>query len=73
MKNKQDELLVYKEENKELRKLLWLRHAIGHILYGDDGELQCNTCQIDFKEDSVDEISMKFLKQNMKKIRSNQS
>lgn len=45
------------QENKELRKLLWLMHH-DHFqyLYGDDGELQCAKCMIDFKRDSVKKI-----------------
>jgi len=35
---------------KELRELLWLRHGCDFkYLYGDDGEMQCSKCQIDFK------------------------
>lgn len=47
--------MTYEEENKELRKLLWLRHGCMG-LYGDDGEMQCSKCMIDFKRDSVDKI-----------------
>lgn len=33
-----------------LRKLLWLRHGCEvSALYGDDGEMQCSSCGIDFK------------------------
>ena len=45
-----------KQENKELRKLLWLRHGCTS-LYGDDGEMQCNSCMIDFKRDSIKSIA----------------
>jgi hypothetical protein len=32
------------------RELLWLRHGCPrHMLYGDDGEMQCNHCMADFK------------------------
>ena len=49
------------KENKELRKLLWLRHGCSFFdLYGDDGEIQCTSCMIDFKRDSVENISRKF-------------
>jgi len=45
------------EENKELRKLLWLRHGCEiSRLYGDDGEMQCGYCMIDFKRDSLQQI-----------------
>jgi hypothetical protein len=44
------------EENMELRKLLWLNH--GHSqLYGDDGEMQCHECGLDFKRDPVARIA----------------
>lgn len=48
-----------------LRHLLWLNHgcSIG-VLYGDDGELQCNNTEkhipIDFKRDTEDEIERKM-------------
>jgi hypothetical protein len=43
------------KENWLLREMVWLNH--GHQgLYGDDGELQCNECPLDFKRDSVDHI-----------------
>jgi len=44
-----------------LRKLLFLRHGCSiPDLYGDDGELQCNKCMIDFKRDSAELIEKKF-------------
>lgn len=42
-------------EELELRKLLWLRHGCSG-LYGDDGEMQCSACLIDFKRMSAREI-----------------
>jgi len=48
-------------ENKLLRKLLWLRHGCPvHILYGDDGEIQCGKCLIDFKRSPAEEIEAVF-------------
>jgi hypothetical protein len=48
-----------------LRKLLWLHHGCPrHALYGDDGEMQCARCGIDFKRRSVDEIEDKWWRQN---------
>ena len=44
-----------------LRELLWLKH--GHSiweLYGDDGEMQCHNCMLDFKRDSVERIKERF-------------
>jgi len=38
-------------EVKLLQKLLWLRHDPEHFygLYGDDGEMQCGVCGLDFR------------------------
>lgn len=39
----------------ELRKALWLDHGcLG--LYGDDGEMQCGACLLDFKRDTPERI-----------------
>jgi hypothetical protein len=44
-----------------LRKLLFLRHGCSFdSLYGDDGEMQCNKCLIDFKRFSAKEIEDRF-------------
>lgn len=49
------------EENLILRKLLWLRHGCPFsALYGDDGEMQCSQCQIDFKRMSAEFLDEKF-------------
>ncbi len=35
-----------------LRQYLWLSH--GHVgLYGDDGEMQCGICHVDYKRDDI--------------------
>lgn len=48
-------------ENKLLRKLLWLQHGDGLCcLYPDDGEMQCNTCIIDFLRDPAEKIETRF-------------
>ena len=71
-----------KNENYQLRKLLWLHHGC-HIdsLYGDDGEMQCQHCLIDFKRDSIEDIASHFtqkpdgfenLFENQKDMRKNQ-
>lgn len=40
-----------------LRRLLWLRHGCRFsALYGDDGEMQCHACALDFKRDPIDRI-----------------
>jgi len=49
-------------DNYVLRWLLWLRHGCnGASLYGDDGEMQCNTCMIDFKRDDPLDIEQKWI------------
>ena len=57
-------------ENKTLRKLLWLRHGCPfHALYGDDGEMQCHNCGIDFKRTSAETIEERFVEINMPAIK----
>jgi hypothetical protein len=47
----------YDAEEMKFRKLLWLRHGCHHEnLYGDDGEMTCNKCKIDFLRLSADSI-----------------
>lgn len=51
----------------EVRKLLWLRHGCPiNALYGDDGEMQCGICLVDFRRDSVEDIEAKFRRANWK-------
>ena len=51
------------KDEKKLRKLLWLNHGCSlDTLYGDDGEMQCNKCLIDFKRDPVDQIETLLFK-----------
>jgi len=53
-----------------LRQLLWLKHGCSFpSLYGDDGEMQCNSCMIDFKRDSADRILKRFEKIGRKKLK----
>jgi hypothetical protein len=60
---------VLSEENRKLRRLLFIAHGSDeHYLYGDDGEQSCNTCKIDFNRDSADEIEQKIYAYNMRKI-----
>jgi hypothetical protein len=48
------------ESDRLLRQLLWARHGSEHVLYGDDGEMQCSSCCIDFKRNSAAEIDETF-------------
>ena len=62
-------LLTATEEEEKWRKLLWLRHGCSiHALYGDDGEMQCSACGIDFKRRTADEINDHFIRQGSAKI-----
>lgn len=50
-----------KYEELLLREMLWLTHKNhGSYLYGDDGEMQCSKCMIDFLRDPVNEINRKL-------------
>ena len=56
-----EQLAAAQEQAARLRVSLWLRHGCPtHLLYGDDGELQCSTCGIDFKRMSPEEISERW-------------
>jgi len=58
-------------EEQVLRKLLWLRHGCPfHALYGDDGEMQCHICGIDFKRTPAETIENQFFKINEPKIKA---
>lgn len=47
-------LAMLEAENLQLRKLLWLNHGCNiTALYGDDGEMQCGACAVDFKRWSM--------------------
>lgn len=54
-----------------LRRLLWLNHGCVS-LYGDDGEMQCNACRVDFKRMSVKEIEARFLEVGLARLRCNE-
>ena len=49
------------EDVKKFRQLLWLNHGCPiSKLYGDDGELQCSQCRVDFLRDSPQQIAEKW-------------
>lgn len=50
---------------KNLRRLLWLGHGCTG-LYGDDGEMQCGHCLIDFKRDTVEQIEKRLVERGKK-------
>ena len=56
-------------ENMLFRKLLWLRHGCPpRALYGDDGEMQCSVCMIDFLRDSPERIEQRFIEINKPRL-----
>jgi hypothetical protein len=62
-------LLVLKGDTAKLRELLWLNHGcVG--LYGDDGEMQCGKCLIDFKRDTPQLIDRKLMLRHGKFIQT---
>lgn len=59
---------MFEEENKKLRELLWIRHGCSlSSLYGDDGEMHCNACMIDFKRASAFDIEQMFRKLSLQR------
>lgn len=58
-----------KEENRILRYLLGRSHdGPKHRIYGDDGELQCSACWIDFVRDSAQDIKRKLEESGMREL-----
>jgi hypothetical protein len=52
-----------------LKRLLWLRHGCPvSSLYGDDGEMQCGQCGIDFKRSTAGQIEGSFIRINYPKM-----
>ena len=57
-------------EEQLLRKLLWIRHGCPvNALYGDDGEMQCSVCGIDFKRNPAQSIEQRFVEINEPKLK----
>lgn len=57
------------EENISLRRLLWLHHDCGMVaLYGDDWEMQCSVCGVDFKRDSVEDIEINLVRNRTRRF-----
>ena len=55
-------------ENQVLRRLLWQLHGCSiEAHYGDDGEMQCHSCRLDFKRDSVARIDYVLTDERMEK------
>jgi hypothetical protein len=50
-------------EATTLRFLIWKHHG-HHALYGDDGEMQCQQCPLDYKRADVQEIEALWFAKN---------
>jgi len=67
-------IVLLAEEIYKLRELLWRNH--GHKgMYGDDGELQCSQCAVeygfyDWRRTDIDEIVAKITDAKMRKFNS---
>ena len=63
-------------DNVELREMLWVNHGCGiSALYGDDGEMQCHKCMIDFKRmkpEDIQAIWRKDFKSELLKLKDKQ-
>jgi hypothetical protein len=57
----------------ELRKILAFSHRHSATMYFDDGEMQCSTCDIDFKRDSPEVIYSQMHKQALKEFNERSS
>lgn len=67
--NPVDEIERLKADNRKLRYLLARQHdSVRHMIYGDDGELQCSVCWIDFRRDPVAEIERKLYESGMREL-----
>lgn len=58
-------------ENIQLRALLWSTHPCP-AKYGDDGELQCSACMIDFRRDSVNSIEERIRRRGRRLLEQEQ-
>ena len=64
-----DEIAQLRSDNRKLRYLLARQHdSATHRIYGDDGELQCSACWIDFRLDTVADIERKIYEAGMREL-----
>lgn len=65
-----EELIQLREDAKWLRKQLWLTHDPKHFssLYGDDGEMQCARCMLDFRRNSIGRIKEVLYANTMRRV-----
>ena len=65
----QAELATLRADNRLLRYLLAMAHnSATHLIYGDDGELQCGVCFVDFVRDSASTIHKKIKDARLREI-----
>ena len=57
-----------KTPNEKLRLLLFASHGCSGK-YGDDGEMQCSTCKIDFKRDAPEVIEQRLMESGAERAR----
>lgn len=53
------------------RRLLFYAHGCDGK-YGDDGEMQCNDCRIDFKRDAVGYIELRIQERGLQRLKDGQ-
>ena len=64
-----DEIAQLRSDNRKLRYLLARQHdSATHRIYGDDGDLQCSACRIDFRLDTVADIERKIYEAGMREL-----
>lgn len=52
------------EVERKYRQQLWSSH--GHAgIYGDDGEMQCSECGVDYKRDPLATVEAAFMQANL--------
>ena len=65
----QEELARLRADNRLLRYLLAMAHnSATHLIYGDDGELQCGACLVDFVRDPASTIHKKIKDARLREI-----
>lgn len=63
LRDKEADLQRAREEQEQWREMLWLNHGCeNRMLYGDDGEMQCSRCGLDFKRMPPEDIKAAWLK-----------
>jgi hypothetical protein len=70
MKDALDVMVEMGDDEYILRKMVFLSHGDMHFhaMYHDDGEMQCNSCMIDFLRDSPIDIHNKIKEVNERKL-----